>query len=115
MAESRFTAEQLRDKALLALEEVADAARKKSLRADRAKIVRFVLAYLGNGVADRTPFDDFWRAVTGQGPWERSPAMAGPVRGSDACGALCRIYAELGLYRGPGGGAGRGTAARKPD
>jgi len=59
----RFGMEQLRDKALHALEEVLDQCRAGPVR--RSLALRFALAFLANFAKDeRWPFDRFWQAVS---------------------------------------------------
>jgi hypothetical protein len=54
--------EQLRDKALHALEEVLEESRSGPVR--RSFALRFTLAFLANFAKDeRWPFDNFWQAV----------------------------------------------------
>jgi hypothetical protein len=100
MAESRFTPEQLRDKALAALEEAVTQCKSKPLKPTRT--LRFALAFLGNRVADKTPFTEFWQAVQAK---DRAvnPQFAGVMRSASADGALYRIYVALGLQRPPRG------------
>jgi hypothetical protein len=96
MAESRFTPEQLRDKALAALEEAVTQCRSKPLKPTRT--LRFALAFLGNQVGETTPFTEFWQAVTSKGE-DINPMIAPMLRSSKADGALHRIYLALGLER----------------
>jgi hypothetical protein len=85
----RFSADQLRDKALMALEEVAVECRYRSPR--RSADIRFALAYLwATSRCDRKRFDDFWEAIGAQkSPWSFSVADS----------ALSGIYRGLGLKR----------------
>lgn len=84
-------AEQLRDKALLALEEALQETRYRPVR--RSMALRFTLAYLwACRPADRRPFDDYWSALAEQNMW----------RFSSADQALLRIYQALGLSRDEG-------------
>lgn len=84
-----LTPDQLRDKALLALEEAVAECRYG--RPQRSFALRFALAYLwATSGADRRVFDALWRAL-GQ---ERSPWSFGV-----ADGALLAVYVELGLRR----------------
>lgn len=84
-----FASHQLRDKALLALEEVAQECRYRTPR--RSFALRFALAYLwASGGGDRAPFERFWRVIGDRkSPWSFSAAN----------GALLGIYAALGLDR----------------
>lgn len=84
----RLAADQLRDKALLALEEVLQETRFRIVR--RSFALRFALAYLwAYKPKDRAPFDDFWQAVVLDTMW----------RFETADGALSRIYVALGVPR----------------
>ncbi|MDT9598654.1 hypothetical protein [Sphingosinicella rhizophila] len=67
-------AEDLRDKALLALEEVVQECRYRAPR--RSFAIRFALAYLwAYSGKDRKPFDDFWRRLGEKhSPWSFSTA-----------------------------------------
>jgi hypothetical protein len=57
-----FAAEQLRDKALEAVEEAAGLARDGPI--ERSKALAFALAYLwAYGGGDRAPFVHFWRSM----------------------------------------------------
>ena len=80
---------QLRDKALLALEDAVQECRYRSPRPSFA--VRFALAWLwaGSGV-DRAPFDEYWRClVAPKSQWSFSAADR----------ALTELYCALGLER----------------
>lgn len=86
----RLTADQLRDKALLALEDAVQECRYRQPR--RSFLLRFALAYLWSisPRGDRGCFDSFWAAMgSAKSPWSFSCA--------DNC--LTRIYVELGLSR----------------
>jgi hypothetical protein len=86
----RFPADELRDKALLALEDAVQECRYRRPRPSYA--VRFALAYLWayGGGGDRRPYDDFWRAMRERkSPWSFSAAN----------GCLLGIYVTLGLDR----------------
>lgn len=93
----RFSADQLRDKALHVLEEAYSANRTKAVEPTRA--LRFALAYLGNEIDDREPFDTFWQAVTGGQDKDMSPSIVHLRRSAMVDGALFRIYQALGLDR----------------
>jgi hypothetical protein len=84
-----FGPEQLRDKALLALEEAVQECRRSPPR--RSFALRFALAYLWvYGSTDREPFDRFWRVIGDRkSPWSFSAAN----------GALLAIYRTLGVER----------------
>lgn len=83
-----FGAEQLRDKALLALEEALQETRYRPVR--RSMALRFALAYLwAFRPADRRPFDDYWKALAEQTMW----------RFSSTDQALSGIYRALGVVR----------------
>jgi hypothetical protein len=57
-----FARHELRDRALAALEEAAERARRE--RPDRSKALAFALAYLwAKTGGDRGPFVRFWRAL----------------------------------------------------
>lgn len=90
MAESPILTEQLRDKALLALEDAIQECRYRTPRPSFA--VRFALAYLWvySGAADRKPYDVLWRALRDpKSPWSFSSADH----------ALNGIYRSLGVQR----------------
>lgn len=57
----RFSEEQLRDKALQALREAYDLAQAGPI--PKSFALRFVLAYLSNGI-DRRAVDTFWKVAT---------------------------------------------------
>jgi hypothetical protein len=85
----RLTTDQLRDKALLALEDAVQECRYRTPR--RGFLLRFTLAYLWSiSRGDRGPFDTFWEAM-GQ---PRSPWSFGT-----ADHALSAIYRALGVER----------------
>ena len=85
-----FGADQLRDKALLALEEAVVECRYR--KPGRSFAIRFALAYLyaAHRPQDRAPFDNRWLAL-GQdhSPWSFT----------EADGALLAISVALGLRR----------------
>lgn len=84
-----FGSEQLRDKALLALEEAVQECRYR--RPHRSFALRFALAYLwALSGADRHAFDRFWRVLGDRkSPWSFGAAN----------GALLAIYKVLGVER----------------
>jgi hypothetical protein len=83
-----FAADQLRDKALLALEEALADMRAKRPR--RSIALRFALAYLWTiSRGERSPFDSFWRDLERREPWSYGCAEA----------ALRHIYHVLGVQR----------------
>lgn len=57
----RFGMDDLRAKALTALEEVAEQARAGPVK--RTLILRFTLAFLANFADDRAMFDWFWKSL----------------------------------------------------
>lgn len=84
----RFDADHLRNKALLALEEVLQESRYRRPR--RSIALRFAMAYLWSvSRGDRRHFDDFWRALGEGHPWSFSTADQ----------ALDWIYRGLGCRR----------------
>src|SRR4051794_33960890 len=85
----RLGADQLREKALLALEDAVQECRYRTPR--RSFAVRFALAYLyACSDVERAPFDDLWRDLgSPKSPWSFSVAD----------GDLLRIYRALGLPR----------------
>lgn len=86
----RLTVDQLRDKALLALEDAVQECRYRQPR--RSILLRFALAYLWSisPRGDRGCFDSFWAAMGSEmSPWSFSVA--------DHC--LTRIYIEMELTR----------------
>ncbi|MDQ3483427.1 MAG: hypothetical protein M3448_08505, partial [Pseudomonadota bacterium] len=85
----RLDPDQLRDKALLALEDAAQECRYRTPR--RSFLLRFALAYLWSvSLGDRGPFDNFWTAM-GQphSPWSHGAADM----------ALSGVYRALGIER----------------
>jgi len=84
-----FGPDQLRDKALLALEEAVQECRYRQPR--RSFALRFALAYLwANAPLDRRPFDELWQALGAEtSPWSYTGAER----------ALSRIYEALALER----------------
>jgi hypothetical protein len=85
----RFTADQLRDKALLALEDAVQECRYRTPR--RGFMLRFTLAYLWTlSHGDRGAFETLWEAM-GQpkSPWNFSVADK----------SLEQIYRALGVER----------------
>jgi hypothetical protein len=91
----RFSAEQLRNKALQALGEACAASRAAPVPASAA--LRFALAWLGNEAGDRAAFDAFWKAVTGAGDKGVNPTLVDVLRKSKSDQALRAIHVELGL------------------
>ena len=88
--------EQLRDKALLSLEDAAQECRYRTPRPSYA--VRFALAYLWvyGGRRDRGPFDSFWLSMrSAKSPWSFGSADS----------ALAEIYRALGVERPDGIGS----------
>jgi hypothetical protein len=84
----RFTPDQLRNKALLALEEAVQETRYGQVR--RTIALRFALSYLwASGTADRRCFDQFWSALQEDHMWRFSAADQ----------ALSSIYKQIGLER----------------
>jgi hypothetical protein len=68
-----FGADQLRDKALMALEEALQEARYPPVR--RSLALRFALAYLWSvSEADKKHFVGFWQALAERHPWSLSTA-----------------------------------------
>ena len=84
-----LTPDQLRDKALLALEDAVQECRYRTPR--RSFAVRFALAYLwATSRAERRPFEDYWRALAApKSPWSYGIAD----------GALETIYRAIGIKR----------------
>ncbi|HYD12722.1 MAG TPA: hypothetical protein VEC11_07730 [Allosphingosinicella sp.] len=90
MSESSLLTDQLRDKALLALEDAVQECRYRTPRPSFA--VRFALAYLWvyGGRGDRRPYDELWKSLRAtKSPWSFS--------GADH--ALAGIYRALQLDR----------------
>ncbi len=85
----RFDADQLRARALLALEEAVQECRYRQPR--RTLALRFSLAYLWSSArCGRAPFDKFWQALGGpKTPWSFGVAD----------GALLAIYVAMGIER----------------
>jgi hypothetical protein len=84
-----LTADQLRAKALLALEDALQECRYRRPR--RSFALRFALAYLwATSGADRKPFENFWRCLGAEKmPWSFGVADS----------ALCEIYRALKIER----------------
>ncbi len=57
----RFGMSELRDRALAAVDEVANQAEQGPVQ--RHLALRFALAFLANFAEERWPFDNFWRAI----------------------------------------------------
>jgi hypothetical protein len=84
----RIASDQLRDKALLALEELVQETRFGTVR--RTFALRFTLAYLwAIRPVDRAPYDEFWQAMVSETMW----------RFESANGALSRIHQAHGVAR----------------
>jgi hypothetical protein len=60
---NRFTQDELVDKALLALKEVAETISARPGPVAPTRALRFTLAFLAQG-HDRKPYDMFWKAAT---------------------------------------------------
>jgi hypothetical protein len=83
-----FGADQLKAKALLALEEALQELRYRPIR--RSMALRFALAYLwASSGREREPFDDYWRALAD----ERMSRFSAADR------ALVGIYAAVEVER----------------
>ena len=78
----RFAMTELRDRALLAIDEAADQATRAPV--SRTLALRFALAFLVNFAEERWPFDNFWRAVAVLDPRVRSATTLA------ACNAIRR-------------------------
>ena len=77
----RFGMQELRQRALGALEEALDKARKAPV--ERTVALRFALAFLSNFTDDRWPFDCFWKALAvkhDQGRWQSANAALNAIR-----------------------------------
>lgn len=84
----RLTPEELRNKALLALEDAVQECRYRVPR--RSFAIRFALAYLwASSRCSREPFDEFWNALRCSETWRLSSADT----------ALLRIYRSVGVER----------------
>jgi hypothetical protein len=82
----RFAANNLRDKALLALEEASQQCRYGQV--PRTFAIRFALAYLWSlAPTSREPFDEFWRSLPRDDMWRFGAASS----------ALTGIYRHLGI------------------
>ena len=57
----RFGMSDLRDRALAAVDEVAERSHEGPV--ERTLALRFTLAFLANFAEERWPFDQFWRAL----------------------------------------------------
>jgi len=64
MFHMRFGILELRNRALAAVDEVAEQA--KSVPVERNLALRFALAFLANFADEKWPFDNFWRAIAVQ-------------------------------------------------
>ena len=93
----RFSTEQMKRKALSALEEAAAEAEKAPVRPGHT--LRFVLAFLyATGQGERWPYDGFWQAVTRRDGHSGGGAAAiGRSQTSNAC--LNAIYRDHGMKR----------------
>ena len=95
----RIDADQLKIKALAALEEVAEATHDAPVAPTYA--LRFALAYLyAVSGGERWPFDGFWQAVTrdwGSADAVRGAAGIGRSQSANAC--LNGIYLSIGIKR----------------
>lgn len=81
-----FGPDQLRDKALLALEEAVQECRYR--KPPRTMALRFTLAFLwAQRPSSRAPYEAFWRAIGAEGMW----------RFSGADQALTLIYQRTGF------------------
>lgn len=70
----RFTSDDLRNKALAALEEAAEQSRKAPIQ--RTKALSFALAYLwAISGGERWPFVNFWRDIAGENDIGRSQGV----------------------------------------
>ena len=91
----RFSSDQLKRKALAALEEAALHAETAPLR--RAHALRFVLAFLyATGDGARWPYDGFWQAVTRSDAGGGAAAI-GRFQSANAC--LNAIYRDHRIAR----------------
>jgi hypothetical protein len=61
MFRMRFGMSELRNRALAAIDEVAEQAQSQPV--ERQLALRFALAFLANFADERWPFDNFWRAI----------------------------------------------------
>ena len=92
----RAVQDQLVFKALCALAEVVEQCRTGPVIPTFA--VRFALAYLyAVGDADRSPFDEFWRAIRTGGEHEFSDVMANVMRVTHAQTAMTGIARGCGV------------------
>jgi hypothetical protein len=88
---ARFSPDQLRDKALDALEEAASRARKAP--GERTKAIRFALAYLWTcSGSSRDMFDWFWQSLATEHDIGRTQNLHASLNG---------IYLGLGIVRDP--------------
>jgi hypothetical protein len=69
----RFGMSELRNRALAAVDEVAQQA--QSAPVERHLALRFALAFLANFADERWPFDNFWRAIATLDPKVRSATV----------------------------------------
>lgn len=91
----RLADDDLRDRALAALEEVAAAAEAGAV--PKSPQLRFLLAFLARSAGERWPFDQFWRAATTPPISEVEAHRFGRRQLLD--GAAAGIYLQLGLKR----------------
>jgi hypothetical protein len=85
---ARFGTAELRNRALLALEEALEQCREGPVR--RSFALRFALAFLSNFASEREAFDEYWRGLAEP----KQPPRYGSVNV-----ALNRIYRSIGAER----------------
>ena len=94
----RLAIDQLKGKALAALEEAAERAGEAPVRPSHA--LRFALAFLyAIGDGERWPFDGFWQAVTRGAGSAEQPGAAAIGRSQSANACLNAIYRSVGMLR----------------
>jgi hypothetical protein len=71
--------EQLRERALAAIDEAATKSHKGPV--ERTLALRFALAFLGNFSEERWPFDEFWKALQEPRDKERWASIIGARNG----------------------------------
>lgn len=92
----RFSPNELRDRALAAIEEAAASAWAGET-VPKSKALAFALAYLSNGAKERWPFDAFWKEVTSPPPGDRGHRDFGRTQSITA--AVNGIYHQLEVKR----------------
>jgi hypothetical protein len=89
--------QELRDKALAAIEEAAAAAADRHQVVPRSLALRFAFAFLANFTDDRDQFDALWQAITR--PPDDNTLAQGFARRQEINSCMNGLYGELGIRR----------------